>query len=69
MLLCNNSGVVRTVAKGDEFLPEATEILDITPKAGFNVKALEGDGKLIKTENGLKAEIPAGGWLLCLVAK
>ena len=59
----------RDIAKGDEFLPEATEVLDITPKAGFNVKALEGDGKLVKTENGLKAEIPAGGWLLCLVAK
>ncbi len=69
MLLLNNSGVMRTIAKGDEFLPEATEVLDITPKAGFNVKALEGNSKLIKTENGLKAEIPAGGWLLCLVAK
>lgn len=67
LLLTNNSGVSRTVANGELLLPEADTAVTVTPKDGMTLRGLEGNGRLIKNGDLYRIEIPAGGWMLCLL--
>lgn len=67
ILLTNNSGVVRTVAHGDEFLPEATETVSLAVTEHRKIERLEGS-VLSCDEHGIyHTSIPAGGYFFGVV--
>ena len=67
VLLTNNSGVVRTVAHGDEFLPEATEMVSLAVTEHRKIERLEGS-VLSCDEHGIyHTSIPAGGYFFGVV--
>ena len=68
LLLTNNSGVSRTVAQGEQLLPEADTTVTITPKNNRGLTVLAGNGYLALDKDRYRAEIPAGGWLMCRLA-
>ena len=68
LLLTNNSGVSRTVAQGEQLLPEADTTVTITPKNNRGLTVLAGNGYLTLDKDRYRAEIPAGGWLMCRLA-
>lgn len=67
ILLTNNSGVVRTIERGDEFLTEASETISIETKYAKSLIQLEGSG-LSKDDNGIyHIDIPAGGYFFGMI--
>ena len=68
LLLTNNSGVVRTVERGDEFLPGAAETVSVRIKDGRSLAGLEGS-PLTRDDHGVyHTEIPAGGYFFGMIA-
>ncbi|MBP3919000.1 MAG: hypothetical protein J6I50_07515 [Clostridia bacterium] len=65
VMLLNNSGVVRSVANGETFLPEADTTVSLTVKDGKRFEMLEGTGTVSASEgeSTYQAAIPAGGWV------
>ncbi|MBR5742771.1 MAG: hypothetical protein IKX85_03135 [Clostridia bacterium] len=63
LLLTNNSGVERSVEKGESTIPDAAETVSIRPNLPRRILPLEGDGRLSAGEDGLfRVRIPAGGY-------
>ena len=61
MMLTNNSGIVRSVEKGEIKLPEATETAIINTK-GKKLAVLDTDGECIENADGTyTVTLPAGG--------
>ncbi|MBQ3571361.1 MAG: hypothetical protein IJA15_00880 [Clostridia bacterium] len=64
LMLLNNSGVDRTIEKGELLLAEADTVVTVNCK-GKELIQLEGDGKIQSYENGeYKVFVPAGGWFM-----
>ena len=64
LMLLNNSGVDRTIEKGELLLAEADTVVTVDCK-GRTLTQLEGDGKIQTNENGeYKVFVPAGGWFM-----
>lgn len=67
ILLTNNSGVVRTVEHGDEFLPDASESVSIKVTKHKKIERLEGSN-LSCDEHGIyHTAIPAGGYFFGVI--
>ena len=63
LLLLNSSGVRRSVAEGETFLPEERSVVTVALKENRTLTACEGDASVSRTEDGKYAvSIPAGGW-------
>ena len=69
LLLTNNSGVVRSVEHGEQFLEEARGVVRVQPKPGVSLQKEAGSGSLSCCGTGYVADIPAGGWLLARLGK
>lgn len=66
LTIFNHSGIIRTVAKGDEKMPEAEKTVEIILADDFkNSKLilLEGDGNLKCNDGRYFATLPAGGFM------
>ena len=62
VMLLNNSGVDRTIEKGELLLDEANSTVSVDTK-GKTLEKLEGDGEILKKEkNVYSVLVPAGGW-------
>ncbi len=62
LTVLNNTGVERSVEKGETLLPEADASAQVTIKNGGALEMLEGNSA-IASENGIyHLNIPAGGW-------
>ena len=63
VLLLNNSGVMRSVAEGEVFLPEGDISVTLTVKDGKKLCPLEGNGTAVAGDDGTyRITIPSGGW-------
>lgn len=62
VLLTNNSGVERTVADGEKCIASAMETVTLQPKAGRQLRMLEGDSAVSCANGVYHVQIPAGGW-------
>lgn len=64
LMLLNNSGIERTIEKGELVLPNATSTVKVNCK-GKPLTKLEGDGKIESIRNGeYEISVPAGGWFM-----
>ena len=63
VLLLNNSGVARSVADGEVYLPEGALSAMLTAADGKTLCKLEGNGTVTTDDNGCHISIPSGGWL------
>ena len=67
MMLLNNSGIERSVHKGEILLPEATENVTFNTK-GKKLTVLETDGEYEENTDGTyKVTIPAGGFFFASI--
>ena len=63
VMLLNNSGVVRSVENGEQFLPEGDICVELTVADGKKLCKLEGNGSEKAEKNGkYQVNIPSGGW-------
>ncbi|MBQ7301829.1 MAG: hypothetical protein IJW77_18525 [Clostridia bacterium] len=63
VLLMNNSGVVRSVADGETFLPEGDICVGLTLSGGKTLCKLEGNGSVVMGDADMyHVTIPSGGW-------
>ena len=68
VLLLNNSGVCRTVADGETYLPEANISVTLTVKSGKPLQQLQGNGSILYNEGkNYSISVPAGGWFFAKV--
>ena len=68
LLLTNNSGVVRTVDRGDEFLAGAAETVSVETKNGLSLTGLEGAAVRLDDHGTYRVELPAGGYFFGRIA-
>ena len=69
MLLTNNSGIERSVEKGERRIAEAGETLTIRMNIPRRIVPLEGDGRLSQGEDSLaRVFLPAGGYFFAALA-
>ena len=69
MLLTNNSGVERSVEKGETLIAGASEEISIRMNISRKIIPLEGGGRLSEEEDGLfHVTIPAGGYFFARFA-
>ena len=69
MLLTNNSGVERSVEKGESRIAGAGETLAIRMNIPRRIVPLEGDGRFSREEDGLyRVFLPAGGYFFAALA-
>ena len=63
VLLLNNSGVARSVADGETFLPEGDICVGLTLSGGKTLCQLEGNGSAVMGDADMyHVTIPSGGW-------
>ena len=63
VLLLNNSGVDRSVANGERFLPEGDICVGLTLSGGKTLQKLEGNGTAVMGDADMyHVSIPSGGW-------
>lgn len=64
VLLMNNSGVERSVEKGETLMPEGEICVNLTMSNGKPLCCLEGNGSIVNVdENKYQVTLPSGGWL------
>ena len=66
LTIFNHSGIIRTVAKGDEKMPEAEKTVEIILADDFKnskLTLLEGDGKFEYNNGEYFATLPTGGFM------
>ena len=63
LMLLNNSGVARSVANGEQLLPEGEICVGLTVKGGKTLCKLEGNGNAEPMDgHSCRVTIPSGGW-------
>ena len=62
LMMLNNSGVERTVEKGEILLREADTTVTVSIRSGAELKMLEGSAMLEADGGKYHVTIPAGGW-------
>lgn len=63
VLLMNNSGVSRSVANGEQLLPEGDICVGLTLSGGKNLCQLDGNGTAVMGDADMyHVTIPSGGW-------
>jgi len=62
LIVLNNAGISRSVAGGEQILPDQERSISVTPKDHRSLLQLEGDGS-VSSENGIfRITVPAGGF-------
>lgn len=67
VLLTNNSGVIRTVEHGDEFLSDATETISLKVMNNRIIERIEGSSLSIDEHGIYHTDIPAGGYFFGVI--
>lgn len=68
ILLLNNSGVVRSVANGEQLMPEGEICVTLTVKDSKQPKQLEGSGCISAVDgDAYRITIPSGGWFFAII--
>lgn len=62
LMLLNNSGVIRSVADGEQYIAEEEKTVTVVPKGGLKLSKLEGNGEMKTSRDGFEVVIPVGGW-------
>ncbi len=62
LTVINNTGVERSVEKGEILLPEAEQTAEVIIKNGRSLEMLEGDSGIEYIDGKYRLTVPAGGW-------
>ncbi len=66
--VCNNSGVTRSIERGEQCDPSADAVTKITCTDGKHIEKIAGYGNLVFENGDYYAEIPAGRWIVLRIA-
>ena len=64
LVMFNNSGIERSVEKGEYILPEGTRKVDVRLKNGHNLNVLEGTNDILFENGAYHFELQPGDWFL-----